>query len=100
VTEALLEPVSGGSVLAIDASQEMVDLASERLGDRARVWRQDVLDLVLDEPVDVVVSTATLHWVPDHERLWQRLAAALRCAAAASSRSSAAARATSTASEG
>ena len=78
VTEALLELVSGGRVLAIDASQAMVDLAGERLGGRARVWRQDVLDLVLDEPVDVVVSTATLHWVPDHDLLWQRLAAVLR----------------------
>jgi trans-aconitate 2-methyltransferase len=79
VTEAVLELVADGRVLAIDASQDMVDLAGERLGDRARVWRQDVLDLVLDEPVDVVVSTATLHWVPDHALLWQRLAAALRC---------------------
>jgi trans-aconitate 2-methyltransferase len=79
VTEALLELVPDGRVLAIDASQEMVDLAGERLGDRARVWRQDVLDLVLDEPVDAVVSTAALHWVPDHHRLWQRLAAVLRC---------------------
>jgi trans-aconitate 2-methyltransferase len=78
VTEMLLELVSDVRVLAIDASQEMVDLARERLGDRARVWRQDVLDLVLDEPVDAIVSTATLHWVPDHDRLWQRLAAALR----------------------
>jgi trans-aconitate 2-methyltransferase len=79
VTEALLELVSDGRVLAVDASQEMVDVAGERLGDRAVVWCQDVLDLVLEEPVDVVVSTATLHWVPDHDRLWQRLAAALRC---------------------
>jgi trans-aconitate 2-methyltransferase len=78
VTEAVLELVPDGRVLAIDASQEMVDLAVERLGDRARVWRQDVLDLVFDEPVDAVVSTATLHWVPDHDRLWRRLAAALR----------------------
>jgi trans-aconitate 2-methyltransferase len=78
VTEAVLELVSHGRVLAIDASQEMVDLAGQRLGDRAQVWRQDVLDLVLDQPVDAVVSTATLHWVLDHDRLWQRLAAALR----------------------
>ena len=78
VTEAVLELVPDGRVLAIDASQEMVDLAGKRLGDRARVWRQDVLGLILDEPVDAVVSTATLHWVPDHDRLWQRLAAALR----------------------
>jgi trans-aconitate 2-methyltransferase len=78
VTEAVLELVPDGRVLAIDASQEMVDLARERLGDRARVWRENVLELVLDEPVDAVVSTATLHWVPDHNRLWQRLAATLR----------------------
>jgi trans-aconitate 2-methyltransferase len=79
VTEALLKLVPDGRVLAIDASQEMVDLAGERLGDRARIWRQNVLDLALDEPVDAVVSTATLHWVADHDRLWQRLAAVLRC---------------------
>jgi trans-aconitate 2-methyltransferase len=74
VTEALLGLVPDGRVLAVDASEAMVDLARERLGDRARVWCQDVLDLVVDEPVDVVVSTATLHWVPDHDRLWRRLA--------------------------
>jgi trans-aconitate 2-methyltransferase len=78
VTEALLEIVPDGRVLAIDASQEMVDLARERLEGRAQIWRQDVLDLALDEPVDAVVSTATLHWVTDHDRLWQQLAAALR----------------------
>jgi trans-aconitate 2-methyltransferase len=78
VTEAVLELIPDGRVLAIDASQEMVELARERLGDRARVWRQDVLELVLDEPVDAVLSTATLHWVVDHDRLWRRLRAALR----------------------
>jgi len=65
-------------VLAIDASADMVVLARRRLGDRAEVWCQDVLDLDLDEPVDAIVSTATLHWVTDHDRLWARLARALR----------------------
>jgi trans-aconitate 2-methyltransferase len=78
VTEALLDLVPRGRVLALDASQDMVDLARERLGDRATVWCQDVLDIGLDEPVDAIVSTATLHWVSDHDRLWQRLAGALR----------------------
>ena len=77
VTEALVALVPHGRVLAIDASEEMVALARKRLGDQADVWRQDVLDLELEEAVDVVVSTATLHWVPDHDRLWRRLAAAL-----------------------
>jgi trans-aconitate 2-methyltransferase len=77
VTETLLELVPRGRLLAIDASQEMVELARSRLGDRAEVWREDVLDLELSEPVQAVVSTATLHWVTDHDRLWARLAAAL-----------------------
>ena len=78
VTEALLELVPHGQVLAIDASADMVALARKRLGDRAEVWCQDALELELREPVDAIISTATLHWVPDHDRLWPRLARALR----------------------
>lgn len=78
VTELLLELVPSGRVIAIDASPEMVALARRRLGDRAQVFCQDVLELDLSEPVDAIVSTATLHWVSDHDRLWRRLAQALR----------------------
>jgi trans-aconitate 2-methyltransferase len=78
VTEALLELVPSGRVLAMDASADMVALARSRLGDRAEVWCQDALELDLDEPVDAIVSTAALHWVPDHDRLWGRLARGLR----------------------
>src|SRR3954471_7948817 len=77
VTESLLELFPRGRVLAIDASADMVEMARRRLGDRATVWRQDVLELELGEPVDVIVSTATLHWVTEHDRLWRRLARAL-----------------------
>ena len=38
----------------------------------------DLLDLTLDEPVDAILCTATFHWIGDHERLFQRLHAALR----------------------
>jgi trans-aconitate 2-methyltransferase len=78
VTEALLALVPRGRVLAVDASADMVALARGRLGDRAQVWCQDVLELDLDEPVDAIVSTAALHWVTNHDRLWARLAGALR----------------------
>jgi trans-aconitate 2-methyltransferase len=70
VTQELLALVPEGRVRAIDASQEMVRLARERLGDRVEVCCQDVLELDLDEPLDAIVSTATLHWVRDHDRLW------------------------------
>jgi trans-aconitate 2-methyltransferase len=78
VTEALLALVPEGRVLALDSSADMVALARSRLGDRAEVWCQDALELDLAEPVDAIVSTAALHWVPDHDRLWERLAQALR----------------------
>jgi trans-aconitate 2-methyltransferase len=78
VTEAIFEIVPHGRVLAMDASADMVALARERLGDRAEVWCVDALELEVDEPVDAIVSTAALHWVPDHDRLWTRLARALR----------------------
>lgn len=78
VTERLARLVPRGRVLAVDASQEMVELARERLAGRAEVWCQDVLALELDEPVDAVFSTAALHWVVDHERLWRQLAGVLR----------------------
>jgi trans-aconitate 2-methyltransferase len=78
VTEQLCALVPQGRVLAIDASADMVALAAERLRGRAHVWCEDVLDLDLDEPVDAIFSTATLHWVADHDRLWPALARALR----------------------
>ncbi len=78
VTEHLARLVPGGRVLAIDASEDMVALARERLGERAEVRRCDVLEVDLDAEVDVVFSTATLHWVTDHDALWPVLARALK----------------------
>lgn len=78
VTERLLELVPDGRVLAIDASQTMVDAAARRLGARAGVWRADALDVEVAVPVDVVFSNSVLHWVRDHDRLWRHLASVLR----------------------
>jgi trans-aconitate 2-methyltransferase len=78
VTESVLAIVPQGHVLAFDASEDMVALARDRLGDRAEVWCHDVLNLDLINRVDVIVSTAALHWVTDHDRMWVRLADALR----------------------
>jgi trans-aconitate 2-methyltransferase len=38
----------------------------------------DLLELELDEPVDAVFSTATFHWISDHDLLFRRLRKALR----------------------
>ncbi len=143
VTEALIERLPRGHVVAFDASPSMVRVARERLGDRAPVCEGDLLDLdlaALDVPwlnapsldaagpdaagldlpaatpagpdvagldapapklagpdaagldvpaakpagpdssqgFDAIFSTATFHWIGDHDRLFARLRAALR----------------------
>ncbi|HEV2791899.1 MAG TPA: methyltransferase domain-containing protein [Solirubrobacterales bacterium] len=78
VTAALVERLSRGRVLAVDGSEAMVEKAKERLGERADYLVSDLVELELDEPVDLVFSTATFHWIQDHDLLFRRLRAALR----------------------
>jgi trans-aconitate 2-methyltransferase len=78
VTEHLLARLPRGRVIAVDADPDMVDKALAVLGERAVVRQADLTELVLDEPVDAVLSTATFHWVLDHERLFGRLFDLLR----------------------
>jgi trans-aconitate 2-methyltransferase len=78
VAERLLARLPQGSLLAVDASEAMVTKARERLGERASYLVADLSELQVSEPVDLVFSTATFHWILDHERLFARLHAALR----------------------
>lgn len=84
ITQALLERLPQGSVIAVDASASMIEAAAERLRpDAARDARlqlrhADLLELELDQRVDAVLSTATFHWITDHGRLFSRLRALLR----------------------
>jgi trans-aconitate 2-methyltransferase len=79
VTALLLERLPRGHVVAVDGAPSMVEVARAALpADRATVFQSDLLELSLDEPVDAVFSNAVFHWVPDHERLYQRLAACMK----------------------
>jgi trans-aconitate 2-methyltransferase len=78
VTAKLLERLPNGRVLCVDASESMIEKAREALGDRADYLVADLSELRVDRPVDVVFSTATFHWVMDHDRLFARLHDALR----------------------
>lgn len=78
ITEALVARLPAGRVIAVDASPSMAAAARERLGDRAEVNCMDLLDLALDDTVDAVLSTATFHWIADHDRLFERLRGAMR----------------------
>ena len=79
VTALLLERLPRGRVIGVDGSAAMVEEARRRLVDpRVSFERQDLLELSLAEPVDAILSTATFHWILDHERLFARLRAVLR----------------------
>jgi trans-aconitate 2-methyltransferase len=80
VTELLLAKLPEGSIFAVDGSQAMVEAARRRFAGepRVRVERQDLLSLEVEEPVDLIFSTATFHWIADHDRLFERLAGALK----------------------
>ena len=80
VTELLLEKLPEGTVLAIDGSRAMVEAARRRFAGepRVRVERQDLLSLEVEERVDLIFSTATFHWIWDHDRLFENLALALK----------------------
>jgi trans-aconitate 2-methyltransferase len=78
ITEALIRRLPDGHVIAVDGSPSMVEAARRRLGDDADVRVADLLELDLPERVNCVLSTATFHWIADHERLFRRLRRALR----------------------
>jgi trans-aconitate 2-methyltransferase len=81
VTEQLLRRLPHGVVVALDASAAMVEEARHRLGADPRVTYvvADLLGpLPVDPPVDAILSTATFHWITDHDRLFRNLAVVLR----------------------
>jgi trans-aconitate 2-methyltransferase len=78
VTEVLVERLPRGRVIGVDASESMVAEARRRLGEGADIRHGDLTELTLEAPVDAVLSTATFHWIADHDRLFGRLHAALR----------------------
>ncbi len=82
VTDRLVERLPRGRVVALDGSPAMVDLARQRLarfGDRVDYLVADLgMPLPIEGVVDAVLSTATFHWVPDHDALFANLAAVTR----------------------
>jgi trans-aconitate 2-methyltransferase len=82
VTELLAERLPDGRVIALDASPAMIDQARARLarfGDRIEFVVADLAEpLSIQSPVDAILSTATFHWIADHDALFRHLAAVIR----------------------
>jgi trans-aconitate 2-methyltransferase len=83
VTELLLARLPRGRVVAVDMSAAMLEQARIRLapfGDRVTYVQADLArrPLPVEGLVDAVLSTATFHWVMDHNAMFANLGAVLR----------------------
>jgi trans-aconitate 2-methyltransferase len=73
ITVELARRVPSGTVYAVDVAPSMVEHARAALDDQATVFWQDLTELSLPQPVDVVYSNATFHWIADHDALFAAL---------------------------
>ncbi len=71
VTALLADRVPRGRVYAVDVAPSMAEHARQALGDRATVLCQDLVEMRIPEPADVVFSNATFHWIHDHDSLFR-----------------------------
>jgi trans-aconitate 2-methyltransferase len=82
VTELLAARLPHGRVVALDGSAAMIEAARQRLerfGDRVEFVVADLArPLPIEGDVDAILSTATFHWIVDHDALFANLAAVLR----------------------
>jgi trans-aconitate 2-methyltransferase len=81
VTELLVGRVPHGHVVALDHSEGMLAEARRRLAahaDRISYVCADLGAPLPIEQVDAVLSTATFHWVGDHDALFHNLGQVLR----------------------
>jgi trans-aconitate 2-methyltransferase len=80
-SERLLQALPEGRLVAVDGSWQMLEQLRGRLGDdgRLQVHQRDLRErFELDGPFDAVMSVATLHWLPDHQHVFDELARVLR----------------------
>jgi len=81
-SERLLEALPQGRLVAVDGSRQMLEQLRARLGNgggRLEVLHRDLREpLRLDGPFDAVMSVATLHWLPDHQHVFDELARVVR----------------------
>jgi trans-aconitate methyltransferase len=82
LTALLVERLPHGRVIAVDRSENMLQAArtylKPRFGERVSFLLSALEALPLDQVADLIVSTATLHWIPDHPALFRSLYRALK----------------------
>jgi trans-aconitate 2-methyltransferase len=80
LTKELASRIPAGSVIACDLSDNMAHAAARTLGGVGSmpVVCADLVSLPFSRAFDLIFSTATFHWIQDHDRLFAELRAVLR----------------------
>jgi len=78
LTACLAGLVPEGSVLGIDASSGMIEVAQKYQGENLSFLQLDINSLDFEDEFDVVFSNATVHWVKDHNCLLRNVWRSLR----------------------
>lgn len=82
ITAAIAERLSGGSVVGVDSSAEMIAFARQAFPPEQHAHlsfqQMDARELAFTAEFDVVFSNAALHWVVDHRPVLQGIARALQ----------------------
>lgn len=69
LTAALTTRWPTARIVGIDSSAEMIAAARDHVSGRVSFQVGDLRDWRPDAPVDVIISNATLQWLPDHRAL-------------------------------
>lgn len=77
VTEWLVRRWPDAEVTGVDSSTDMLRKAADTMPS-ARWIEADMAAWSPEEPVDLVYSNAALHWLPDHNALFPRLAGSVK----------------------
>jgi trans-aconitate 2-methyltransferase len=67
ITSEIARRVPKGSVLGVDASSNMIELASQRIGPNLRFEVADARSLPFNHEFDLVVSFNALHWIHEQD---------------------------------
>jgi len=78
LTAQLSELVPNGSVLGIDASTGMLEVAEQHERPNLEFRRLDINEMKFRDEFDLIFSNAALHWVKDHAALLANSYVALR----------------------
>jgi trans-aconitate 2-methyltransferase len=77
LTASLADRWPDAQIVGLDSSPEMIKRAARFAGPRLRFQLQDLRDWQPETSVDVIISNATLQWIPGHRDLLPSLVSSL-----------------------